>query len=109
MKKPLPLPPPPPPEPPEHLSDASKELYRMVVPRQARTGPRIAIIICALEARDRAEQARKAIEVEGMVSTTKVTGAMHIHPLLKVERECRAQFTALWLGMGLAQDRSYGL
>jgi hypothetical protein len=39
-----------------------------------------------------------------MTSTTKTTGAVHLHPLLKVERESRAGLGSIALGL-VATDR----
>lgn len=100
-------PPPPPTEPPEHLSEGSKALWRAVV-KQAIPAGRAAILTTALEARDRAEAARLAIEREGMVSTTRSTGALHVNPLLKVERDNRALFASIWGQLGLGHDSMRG-
>lgn len=56
----------------------------------------------ALEALDRTELARLAVERDGMTTTTKTTGAVHLHPLLKVEKESRQQFLRAWDAMGLS-------
>jgi len=45
--------------------------------------------------------ARLAVERDGMTTTTKTTGAVHLHPLLKVEKESRQQFLRAWAAMGL--------
>lgn len=55
----------------------------------------------ALESLDRADQASAEIQKHGMTSTTKTTGAIHVHPLVKVERESRALFAKLWGVMNL--------
>jgi hypothetical protein len=55
----------------------------------------------ALEALDRSELARLAVGREGMTTTTKTTGAVHLHPLLKVEKESRQQFLRAWEALGL--------
>ena len=36
------------------------------------------------------------IETEGMTTKTQTTGAVHIHPLVKVEREARSIFAKIW-------------
>jgi hypothetical protein len=54
------------------------------------------LLTVALEALTRAETAAKLIECEGMTSVTKTTGAIHLHPLVKVERESRALFAKIW-------------
>ena len=39
-----------------------------------------------------------------MITTTKTTGAVHVHPLLKVEREARQLFLRTWSILGLSFD-----
>src|SRR5690606_11000959 len=92
--------------PPTHLSPRAASLWRSVVPSRARTPGRLAMIQTALEALDRADAARIAVETEGMVSVTKTTGAVHVHPLVKVERECRQQFARIWTELSLNYDSS---
>jgi phage terminase small subunit len=82
------------------LSARAQELWACVVTR-ATALQRRAVVQAALEALDRAEQARAAVERDGMTTTTQTTGAVHLHPLLRVEREARAQFAKLWLDLGL--------
>lgn len=84
--------------PPAHLSERSKALWKSFVPSRARSIGRMALLQAALESLDRAESARAAIAVEGMTATTKSTGAIHVHPLVKVEREARQQFARIWQG-----------
>lgn len=91
-----PPPPPPPPEPPDHLSDRAKELWRAVVPGRARSPERLALLQTALEALDRAEQCRIELERQGLTTTTKTTGAVHMNPLLRVEKDNRQLFARLW-------------
>jgi phage terminase small subunit len=93
------------PEAPEHLSERSKGLWITLGPTKARTMQRRTLFQAALEALDRADQARAVIAAEGMTTTTKTTGALHIHPLVKVEREARSQFSQIWTSMlGLNSD-----
>jgi hypothetical protein len=58
----------------------------------------------ALEALDRADAARAEIATVGMTSTTKTTGAVHVHPLCKLEREARQQFVTTWDRLHLGWD-----
>ncbi len=95
-------------DPPDHLSDRAAALWSDVVPRRAKTPRRVAMVQTALEALDRADASRRAVEVAGMTTTTKTTGAVHVHPLLKVERESRAQFTKLWSGLNLHHEYAAG-
>lgn len=91
------------PGPPDHLSERARELWRQVI-HGARSPGRQALLQTALEALDRADEAREVISREGLTTTTKTTGAVHIHPLLKVERENRALFARLWKENGFGWD-----
>jgi phage terminase small subunit len=95
-------------EPPSHLSERAAALWRDVVPRRAKSPGRLAMILAALEALDRADKARTAVDAEGMTTVTKSTGAVHIHPLLKIEREGRHQFTTLWSSLGFSKEFNRG-
>jgi phage terminase small subunit len=85
------------PDPPEHLSDRSKGIWCDVIDEPCSPG-RLVLVQTALEALDRADEARKQVEKEGLTTTTKTTGAVHVHPLLKVERDNRALFARIWHG-----------
>lgn len=87
--------------PPPQLSDRSKALWSSVVPSRARSAARLAVIETALESLDRANQAAAEIATTGMTSVTKTTGAIHVHPLVKVERESRQLFAKLWISLNL--------
>ena len=87
--------------PPTHLSERSQNLSRAVVPRRAKSPERLAVLVVALEALDRADEAAAAVKVAGMTTTTPRSGAVHLHPLLKVERESRQLFAKIWHSMSL--------
>lgn len=93
-------PPLPPPEPPSHLSESSQKLWRDVL-KNDRDPARIALLQVALEALDRAEQASAVLKTEGLTATTATTGAVHLHPAVKVERDSQALFVRIWLQLGL--------
>ena len=86
------------PEPvaPAHLSERSQSLWGAVVPSRAKSAERQALVIAALDALDLADECRARVQAEGMTSTTKTTGAVHVHPLMKVEKEQRSLFARLW-------------
>lgn len=94
----------PPPEPPDHLSERAKSLWRSVVPRRAKSPERLVTVQVALEALDRADGARLAIAEQGLTTVTKTTGAVHLNPLAKLEREARAQFLSAWSTLHLNWD-----
>jgi hypothetical protein len=83
----------PPPPPPDHLSARSQELWTQLI-HDAKTRGRQVYFQAALEALDRADEARAAIAKDGMTWTTPTTGAIHVNPLIRVEKEARAQFLA---------------
>jgi phage terminase small subunit len=89
------------PPPPDHLSDRAKGLWCQIAGRRGRSPERLALLQAGLEALDRADEAREILAKEGLTSTTKSTGAVHVHPLAKVERECRQQFVKVWHDLNL--------
>lgn len=89
---------------PEHLSDRSKALWAEVVPRRRRSPGALAMVEEALTALDRADQARAALPSAGLVTVTESTKAVHVNPLVKVERECRQQFARIWSDLHLNYD-----
>jgi hypothetical protein len=76
-------------------------MWRDVVPRRARSPERLVLLEQALRALDRADQARAAVDEGELMSKTQTTGAVHLNPLLKVEREARAQFLTAWSQLSL--------
>ena len=91
---------------PVGLSERSTVLWGQIVPRRARSPERLALLQQALVALDRADQCREILEREGLTVTTKTTGAVHVHPLLKVEREQRQLFVRCWDLLSLTWDSS---
>ncbi len=84
------------PEVPSHLSERSKTLWRAVVPSRAKSAERQALVIAALDALDLADECRARVQEEGLTATTKTTGAVHVHPLMKIEKEQRSLFAKIW-------------
>ena len=93
---------------PAHLSERSRELWSEVVAEKAATAGRRAQLLVGLEALDRAGQARERLNAEGLTTTTKSTGTIHVHPLVKVEKEAHAQFLLVCQTLGLGWERSGG-
>lgn len=63
---------------------------------------RLALIQAGLEALDRADQARCQLDAEGLtVAPADGKGMPHPHPLVRVERDSRAQFMAAWSALRL--------
>jgi P27 family predicted phage terminase small subunit len=90
--------------PPAHLSERARALWRVLVPRRARSPERLALLTVALEALDRAEQARAQLEQEGLTRTTETTGTVHLHPASRIEKDARSLFARVWEQLGLAWD-----
>jgi P27 family predicted phage terminase small subunit len=59
-----------------------------------------AVLVKALEAFDRAEQARTILATEGLTVTSRF-GELKVHPLIAVERDSRAGFLAGMRQLGL--------
>lgn len=93
------------PIPPDGLSEKSLTLWEKVVGNRAKSPGRLALLTEALRALDRANECRALVNKEGLVFVTKKTGAIHIHPLSKSEREFRQQFFHAWDKLGLHWNR----
>ena len=87
--------------PPEGLGARSQALWTAVVPARAVSAGRLALIEEALRALDRADQARHIVDEKGPTFETKATGAVHIRPEVRIERESRQVFARLWSSMHL--------
>ncbi len=62
------------------------------------------MLTVALECLDRSDGARTELKTSELTTTTATTKAVHLHPLLKVERESKAQFLKAWSMLGLNVD-----
>jgi P27 family predicted phage terminase small subunit len=93
----------PPPEPPDYLSEAARELWRKVVTSEMSDG-KLALLQIALEAFDRAGEASALLRTEGLTMQTATSGAVHVHPAVKIERDNRALFVRVWTVLGFAKD-----
>jgi phage terminase small subunit len=60
----------------------------------------------ALESLDRADQCREVLAREGLTTRNEISGAVHMHPLVKVERESRQLFARLWEQLGFSWNGS---
>jgi len=76
----------PPPDPPDHLSEASKEIWNRLF-YKIETPGRAILLQTALEAYDRALEARQVVDREGLTWESETSGAIHAHPAVKIERE----------------------
>lgn len=80
--------------PPGHLSKEGKKIWRDLITEYGiEDVAGLRILRVALEAFDRAQSAREAIDKEGMTVTDKFNQTKP-HPLLPIERDSRAAFLA---------------
>ena len=89
---------------PVGLSEKSAELWASVAGRRAKSPERLALLEQALRALDRADEAAAVVVQEGLTRTTTKSGAVHVHPVLRVESESRTLFAKIWQNLGLAWD-----
>lgn len=92
------------PDAPEHLSERARGLWQEITAKQVFCVGRLALFRTALEALDRADEARALIAEQGLTQVTESAGAVYGNPMLKVERESRALFAKLWGDLGLGWD-----
>jgi P27 family predicted phage terminase small subunit len=79
---------------PKHLSREAKQIFnKLCAEYQIEDCAGTRILRVALEAFDRAQAARKAIDKVGMTVLDKA-GQVKPHPLLPIERDSRAAFLA---------------
>lgn len=80
------------PQTPEHLSEDAREMWdKFVTEFDLCDTPGQAILRNALEAWDRAQAAREAIDSDGM-TVRGSDGQLKVHPLITTERDSRAAF-----------------
>ena len=89
-----------PPSPPAHLGKPEQQIWRDVF-HDFTLSARIsgAVLATALEAHQRAREARETINREGMIIGGRGQG--RIHPLLAVERDARAAWLSAIKALGL--------
>jgi P27 family predicted phage terminase small subunit len=77
---------------PAHLSESSQQLWHEIVREYGvNDPPGLAILAAGLEARDRAAEARKVLDGEGL-TVTGDRGGTKAHPANQIERDNRAAF-----------------
>lgn len=89
------------PKPPKHLSAESKRWWRRIVQEYEIDSSGELLLQQALEALDRLREAQELIRRDGLILTTPATGAHHLHPAARVEKEARAALLAAWRALGL--------
>jgi hypothetical protein len=94
--------------PPEGLSERAQELWRAEVRHRTKSSGRLALLEQCLRALDRADEVHRLLGTQELISVTKTTGAAHLNPLLRAEKEARETFARLAGMLGLqwnnAQD-----
>ncbi len=88
-------------KPPAHLSERTQELWRQIVPRRVRSPERLTLIQTALEALDRADEARVQLAEAGLTFKTESSGTVHLNPLVQVEKDARSTFARIWQQLNL--------
>jgi P27 family predicted phage terminase small subunit len=88
---------------PEHLSARSRRLWSQTLADFELEPTELETLRMALEARDRAEQARKVLRREGLTYTDRF-GAPHAHPAAAIERDSRAAWLRLTAALSLPVD-----
>ena len=86
--------------PPHGLSERSTTLWAELVPIRARSPERRQALEVALRALDRIDEIGASLDGADLVQKTRATGAHHLNPLLKAEKEARRDFTKLWRELG---------
>ena len=87
-------------DPPDHLSEPSKEIWQRIN-HKIETPGRAILLQTGLESYDRALEAREQIKMDGLTWESKNSGAVHIHPLLKVEKESISLAVRVFIQLGL--------
>lgn len=85
---------------PEHLSLASKSLWKQLHQSHNLEPHHEAVLLVGLEARDRAEQARLIVEADGPIVDSP-RGGKRPHPAIAIERDSRSAFVRIFRELGL--------
>ena len=87
--------------PPRHLSAESAAIWRDVVSEYRFGIEGFPILQAALEARDRATEARREIASRGLVLVNRKTGMPHRNPAVGIERDSLREFRLTWKALDL--------
>ncbi len=89
---------------PEHLSERSKEIWTEYADKIVKSPARKAMLQTGLEALDRAEEARKIVENDGMIMTTGKSGVSHAHPAVRIEKDNRSLALKVFKALNIHMD-----
>lgn len=92
---------------PEHLSERAAKLWQQYAETIVKSPGGIAMLQTGLEALDRAEQARKLIEIEGMITKTGKSGVSHVHPAISIEKDARSLSLKTFKALNIHLDYSW--
>jgi hypothetical protein len=92
-----------PPDPPRHLSSDSLALWRELTAAYEFEAQELHTLRLALEALDRANQARRAIRRNGMTYDDRF-GAPHARPEIAIERDSRQAWIRLMAALDLPAE-----
>jgi P27 family predicted phage terminase small subunit len=88
-------------QPPDHLGEPERQVWDHVfADYQLSNETAIDVLVTALEAHQRAREARETVQREGMTVVGR-DGQAKVHPLLAVERDARAAWLAAIKALGL--------
>src|SRR5262245_60670953 len=90
------------PPPPEGLSERAQKIW--AADKQSRSIGRLALLEQCLRALDRADQFRQMLASQQLLTITPKSGAAHLSPLVKAEKEARDQFARLAKTLALDWD-----
>lgn len=94
--------------PPDHLSEKAAGIWREVVGAYVLEIEGLPLLEKALTQYDRAVEARREIEEEGLTWTNPDSGAVHVNPAVKVERDATKAFRLAWKELDLDLDPEVG-
>lgn len=89
-------------EPPRHLSDRSRYLWQQTANSFTLKATEYELLRLALEALDRAEQARVMLAEDGLTSRGRYCQVL-AHPMIAVERDSRLAAARLLKQLGLSE------
>ncbi len=86
---------------PKHLRKETRRWFKSVVNRYEMTEEDVRLLTLAAEARDRAEQAREILAVEGIQRKDRFQ-INQVHPCVAVERDSRISYARLMRELNLS-------